>query len=234
VLGATEDRKTQGRPGQANTFGLLPGLPRNGGTCPGMTEGPRGCQRCEGRKVTWHCYAARLARFRPVIYQQLQRNTELLTKARASGKEGLLLQEFARFAGVESQAKKPWRYYRLHWSGDIFNEEYAVALRAAMARFPEIAFWGYTRSFFAVPILAGLINCQLYLSLDEENWKEGSRVHARFRRAGNIGISAMLKNKPEEGHFVPCPVDAGRMKQEQSCRRCRLCLTGKPVWFYMR
>ena len=231
----TEDRKTQGRPGQLNTFGLLPDLPENGGTCPGMTLGPGGCAERVGGKRTWHCYAARLARFRPRVYTPLEKNTQLLKKARLSGKEGLLLNEFVRFAGIESKVADPFWFYRLHWSGDIFNQEYAKALRAAMARFPEIHFWGYTRSFFAVPILAGLENCWLYLSLDSVNWEEGLAVWKKYRAAGNISVSCMSKECPTTGaHWIPCPVDSGRMKQEQSCSRCRRCLKGKAIWFYMR
>jgi len=233
MIQASEDRKVQGRKGQLNSFGLLPGLPCNGGTCPGMTTGSQGCCHEEQGKRTWHCYAARLAAFRPAIFQQLAHNTQLLQKARASGKEQYLLCEFVRFLAQEKRAAKPWRNYRLHWSGDIFNEEYAEALRSAMARFPEIFFWTYTRSFFAVPILAGLANLRLYLSLDEKNRDTGISVYNKWQRAGNISLSIMAKTHPP-GKFLPCPVDSGKMPQPLSCSRCRLCLVGKPVWFFMR
>ena len=218
-----------------NTFGLLPGLPKDDGTCPGMTFGVGGCQSCVKGRKTWHCYAGRLAGFRPTTRQILAANTKALREARPSGKEGLLLQEFARFAGVESKAAKPFWGYRLHWSGDIFDEAYARALKAAMARFPEISFWNYTRSFFAVPILAGLENCRLYLSLDAINWKEGFETYYRYVGAGNISVSCMTKERPAaEVPWVPCPVDSGKMSQEQSCSKCKLCLRGNPVWFYLR
>jgi hypothetical protein len=232
VLRPSEDRKVQGRNGQLNTFGLLPGLLEEGGTCPGLTEGPQACRSCQGGKTTWHCYAARLARFRPAIHSTLRHNTELLVKAKPSGKEQLLCCEFIRFLEAEQRATKPWLYYRLHWAGDIFDEEYADALRSAISRFPEISFWGYTRSFWAAPVLAGLKNCMLYLSLDDTNREEGERVWSRNRRAGNIKLSIMAKERPTG--YIACPVDAGRMPQEQSCSRCRICLKGRPVWFYLR
>ena len=236
MLQATEDRKTRGRPGQSNTFGLLPGFPQDGGSCPGMTVGVGGCQSCHKGKTTRHCYAARCIALRHRVRTVLANNTRLLREARPSGQEGLLLQEFARFTGVESAQKvKPFWGSRLHWSGDIFSEGYAKSLRAAMARFPEIQFWGYTRSWFAVPILAGMENCRMYLSLDSVNWKEGREVYRRYKRAGNISVSCMAKEKPPSGeHWLACPVDSGKMDQAQACSRCRLCLRGKPVWFYLR
>ena len=76
-------------------------------------------------------------------------------------------------------------YYRIHWSGDIFNEEYAKALASAIQLNSDIHFWGYTRSFFSVPHLCNLPNLTLYLSLDPVNIVQGLMVFAEHKRPNN-------------------------------------------------
>ena len=56
MIKPTDDRKTQAYRGQKNTFGLLPGKLDCGGTCPGATDGPGGCQeKPRGRQIAV-CY----------------------------------------------------------------------------------------------------------------------------------------------------------------------------------
>ena len=231
MITPTEDRKTRSCQGQSNTFGLSPGLPEDGGTCPGATCGPGGCLEKRG-PIQRTCYAERLARFRSCVGAVLRRITELLERSSFSAKVQLFAQEFSRFLGE----KKGEKNYRLHWSGDIPDREYARALGCAIARFPEIRFWGYTRSFFAVPLLAGLKNLRLYLSVDQVNRIEGLAVYRKYRKAGNVHLSFMSRERPTgfREKFLPCPVDTGKLEQLESCHKCRACFHGRTIWFKTR
>jgi hypothetical protein len=233
-LKPTADRKTQVRSSQKNTFGLLPGLPEDGGTCPGATGGCAGCLSKPNGRKTSICYVDRLMRGRKAIGRVLKSNTELFSEAIYSEKVLLLLREFKRFYETETKRKScdSELWYRIHWAGDIPDPEYAHALREAIEVFPFINFWGYTRSFFSVPMLAGLKNLRWYISLDDENRQEGLEVYNQFSDRGNIHLCWMRETCPDG--FRPCPVDSGRMELEYACQQCRLCLTGKPVWFKTR
>lgn len=229
-LKPTADRKTQAYSGQKNTFGLLPGSPSNGGTCPGATYGCGGCQYVPEGRIVPVCYVEKILRVRKAVARSLEFNTELFKGVSYQKKVLLLGREFMRFYREESKRRRVTEYwYRLHWSGDIPDPEYAHALREAIEMFPFINFWGYTRSFFSVPILAGLDNLRWYISLDDDNRQEGLEVYAKYQDRGNIHVCWMSDSCPDG--FCPCPVDVGRMELENACQKCKLCLTGKPVWF---
>jgi hypothetical protein len=170
---------------------------------------------------------------RKAVGNVLRYNTELFKSAIYSEKVLLLMREFLRFYKTEKKRKDdsdPW--YRIHWAGDVPDPEYAHALREAIEAFPKIKFWGYTRSFFSVPILAGLNNLRWYISLDDENRDEGLEVYNQFSDRENIHLCWMSEKCPDG--FRPCPVDAGRMELELACQKCRMCMTGKPIWFKTR
>lgn len=232
-LKPSADQKTQAYRGQKNTFGLMPGLPEDGGTCPGATGSCGGCQHVPEGRVTPICYVEKLLRIRKNVRKTLEYNTELFRESTYTEKVVLLLREFLRFYKQEKKKNKADEYwYRIHWSGDIPDEEYAHALREAIEHVPFINFWGYTRSFFSVPILAGLKNLRWYLSLDAVNKVEGLEVYNKFSHYGNLQISWMGET-PLDG-LIPCPVDIGKMELENACQKCKLCLNGKPIWFNTR
>ena len=175
-LKPSADQKTRFRPGQKNTFGLLPGPE---GSCPGATTGTGGCwYRAPGRK-THTCYVDNLMNFRPAIRQLLTHNLEILKAAETvEGMTAVLDREFTRFHDAEirhqrSTGDRTPLWYRIHWSGDFFNLDYARAVNAAIQRHPGINFWGYTRVFDAIPILKDLKNLTLYISLDPVNCDRG-------------------------------------------------------------
>jgi hypothetical protein len=181
-LKPTCDRKTKFWKGQKNTFGLLPGLE---GTCPGATLGPGGCQFIpEGRKLPM-CYVERSMSAYSGVKGVLEHNTRLLMSADLDTQCGLLDEEFDRFALAEKRrekkGEKPMLSYRYHWSGDIFDEQYAHALATTSAKHSNITFWGYTRSFFAVKHFAGIPNITLYLSLDPVNIHQGLVTYDEYK-----------------------------------------------------
>lgn len=175
----TSDRKTRFYKNQMNTFGLMPGDPAEGGTCPGCTKGPGGCWYLAPGRMTHECYVDGLMRCYSGIKAVLQHNTDLLRNAGSvAAMADILDAEFKRFEDAEfKRATKTGQplnnLYRLHWSGDVFSLDYAEALKRAMLRHPDIRFWAYTRTFEAVPILHQVPNLILYLSLDPCNIADG-------------------------------------------------------------
>ena len=235
MIKASSDRKTQEYPSQKNTFGTMPGLPEKGGTCPSATTGAGGCQHIyKGRKLP-DCYVEKLINIRKNVKNVLEHNTEILNKASYEEKVALFMKEFLRFYQAEERRCKPSKLlYRIHWSGDVPDEDYAQALKTAIEAMPMIGFWGYTRSFFTVPILRGIKNLRWYVSADDDNFKAAEKCWLDNRRFGNIHIAYMGKTKAklsDNTRLVPCPVDIGKKDLEQACPKCRLCVWGKPIWF---
>ena len=177
-LKPTSDRKTRFWTNQYNTFGLLPGPVKAGGTCPGCTTGEGGCWHLAKGRKTHTCYVDGLMGCYKGVKAILQHNTDLLKSSTREEMEDILSDEFNRFRRVElMHARKSSTaanlHYRLHWSGDVFSTVYAEALKAAMEASPDIQFWTYTRSWDIVPILCTVPNLKLYLSLDAQNILSG-------------------------------------------------------------
>ena len=255
ALKSTCDRKTKFHDTQRNTFGLLPGLE---GSCPGATTAPGGCWHIpEGRKLP-ECYVARTMSAYKAVRGVLEHNTRLLAAARLWEKIELLDDEFARFRAAElrreqaGHAKK--MTYRLHWSGDIFDDEYAKALASAIQLNSDINFWCYTRTFSAVPALCNIPNLILYLSLDPVNVQQGLSVFADNKNNQNnlqicymstennfdthLERAAQILTIRNNDHEPPglgwvtdkwplraCPVDIGKMKLEGGCAKCKQCIS---------
>jgi hypothetical protein len=137
-------------------------------------------------------------------------NTKLLTEATLWGKVELLDREFARYKASEIRRRKredidgdvPFDPYRLHWAGDIFNEEYAQALASAIQLNSDLHFWCYTRSFFAVPYLCNIPNLTLYLSLDPVNVQHGMMTFSEHKTdRNNLQICYMSPENDFEAHM---------------------------------
>ena len=186
-LKPTSNRKTKAYESQKNTFGLLPGKDHWNneirGTCPGATTGEGGCWNIpKGRKCA-ACYVTGTMSAYPGVYPALKYNTKVLCNPLlGSGAiRAILNEELKRFENNEMKRKvagKPYSMnYRLHWSGDVFDENYAGALSWAISDHPNIHFWCYTRSMFAVPYFANLDNINLYISLDPQNFDEGMTAY---------------------------------------------------------
>lgn len=185
---------------QKNSFGLMPGLPPYG-TCPGATTGEGGCAYVKPGTQTMTCYADQLSRM-PAVKRVLRHNTELMRGNDIAGMVSILAAEFRRFfvattkKGFDASTCK----YRLHWSGDIETAEYAQALSIAVAMFPDIQFWLYTRSFTKLGIghmraIAKRKNVILFFSTDVENWNASFATFVSMDPAqysGRLRIATML------------------------------------------
>lgn len=214
-LSLSTNQKVEFYKGHLNTFGTLPGLPEQGGTCPGATTGKGGCLSClkEGGKQAT-CYMDKELRAFPALKRKLERNT-LSVKTDAFESFNRCFRSFSARMRKREDGDK---CLRLYFSGDIDGMDTAQALRAAILANPSIRFWGYTRSCFSVGTLANLPNLALYVSADPCNTK---LAHITALRHG-VPVAWMGNDKPDG--FVTCPAVTGKVA---NCGQCRLCIKGK-------
>jgi hypothetical protein len=234
ALKLTNDRKTRLHKTQKNTFGLLPGKPREGGTCPGATKGEGGCQYVAPGKKNATCYVVGLMKAYTNVRNSLQHNTDLVKKATEAELVELFSDMFAEFKRIEvKRGNGDNLYFRHHWSGDMLNKKYCRALKTAMLRFPEINFWTYTRSWFALSILSDVPNLMLYISAEKDNLKHALKFYMDYEDNPNVAFAYMGEEKPDiKGmRMIPCPVDNQKMALEEACQKCKLCLKGKTIFF---
>ena len=236
---ASSDRKVKFWSNQYNTFGLLPGLPKAGGTCPGATCSEGGCWYIpEGRKLPV-CYACKIIHCYGGVRRILEHNTKLLTQANQREMERLITDELNRFrtkelAHAERNGTRPHLNYRLHWSGDLFSERYTRAWANVIRKNKDIMFWGYTRSFNWIKYFTRLPNLLIYLSIDPINKEQGLAAYRKWKRQiSGLRVAYMgTTNNLKELKLVPCPVDAGRLDLEEGCARCARCWkAGSNVYF---
>jgi ferredoxin len=166
----------------------------------------------------------------------LQHNTDETAEASHDALVAMFIEEFMRFYRDEKRRDKTQEYwYRIHWSGDVPDERYAHALKEAIEACPMVWFWGYTRSWFTLPIFAGVRNLQWYISADDDNFDEAWELYNEYLadEVPNISFAYMGDSKPEEyrHRLATCPVDVKKMELEGACQKCKLCLHGAPVYF---
>lgn len=134
------------------------------------------------------------------------------------------------------------REFRIHWSGDFFSTRYTSIWRRVISDSPRVRFWAYTRSFEYVPILEGLSNLTLYLSLDRENWREGLRCwrEAPWTRLSTMGLEHESRLLGEILHTLGeaagrrnlkvfnCPAVRGPLHGKVgACLDCRVCVDSR-------
>ena len=262
-LRRTVDRKTKFYPTQKNTFGLLPGPPDQGGSCPRCTRGEGGCW-CDqnGSPV---CYAATCCRIYKAAAKILKDNQEVVKGENVVGNLLQMLSDFqrenCRYAARNKTDADKFQYFRWHWSGDLFDTQYAEDVAKAIKLTHGIKHWIYTRSFDFAQMLRDLPNVVVYLSLDLCNWQEGMahyfrtglfrnpRIKVCFMAKTKDHVKAMLlvlKERPEifgdseavkdwvdNTNISTCPVDDHKMSLEYGCSKCRQCISkgNQLLWF---
>jgi hypothetical protein len=219
----TNNSKVRFKANHYNTFSLTQGDPKEGGTCPGMTEGPGGCAE--------KCYDKNLRKLYKAYASVEDHNTSLVVdKSPADMYE--TIKNSVMYWLLSGGNSTP--YFRIHTGGDFYNEEYAKAWVKVMQEYPGINFWAYTRSLFCVPILAEVKNLTLYLSCDPVNKDKVLKVYSGYRNYHNIAIAWMGNEIPEnlfsDKAFLVCPEVTGKLKNtktEGACSRCRACVDRK-------
>lgn len=208
-----------------NSFGLP-----SGSSCPGKTS------------FCTSCYGDRAERAMNGVSELLEYNLELLTTtADAYGVEGMaaLLQNMIlRYRAHNDRVRMPPedRIFRIHWDGDFFSTDYAEAWALVIKHNRAVQFWAYTRSFHGdvdvTPILAGLPNLALYLSIDADNAAAGHQalaahpsLLAAYCAVDYQTARALAPERPLTP--VPCPENTGRLALMDdgrgACVTCGIC-----------
>lgn len=205
----------------ANTFGLPSGTAFS---CPGATS------VCETV-----CYAGKLERLYKGVRENLLHNWNMLRDADEERAYGLLTDMMQDFI-TECNRRGADKAFRIHWDGDFFNIDYTRAWRRVIEATPEVRYWVYTRTDWAVPMLKGMPNLALYFSTDSENLP----VAEGLRRDHGVRL-AMLASTFAEGlaavkgvtgrPAARCPENTGQVPlispEGSACLRCNLCPTEK-------
>jgi len=231
MLKLTDNRKTSFKKNQFNTFGLMYGLPENGGTCPGATTGDGGCLDVRDGLKRQTCYMAKIVAIYKSVGNVLAANTALLTGKTVDEMEVVCKETVEAFI---KKSKGTDLFFRLHYSGDFFSKEYTEAWARVIAQFPQVRFWVYTRSHDMIDPLLGLDNITVFLSCDPSNFDKAKKVFEdKKEKHKNLGMAFMGNDAPEaEKHrWVKCPEITGKVNNETAgaCSKCRLCVDNYKV-----
>ena len=202
----------------ANTFGLPSGKAYS---CPGATS------VCESI-----CYAGKLEKVYKGVKNVLLTNWEQLKDANQQQMEALLYQMIDEF-DRDCEKRNAQKLFRIHWDGDFFSPTYTMAWKNVILAFPNIQFWVYTRSDFAVPILTGIDNLALYFSTDDDNWQLASELKksegvklAYLAQNFAMGKERMLQIVSKSA--IPCPENSKKLKlitdKGSACVTCGQCV----------
>lgn len=207
-----------GNPRIKNAFGLPSGKAYS---CPGATSV---CERI--------CYAGKIEkRYKNVLMPLIRNYENLLYADYLEGIPGMaalispMVMEFVR----ESEKHNAPKLFRIHWDGDFFSADYAEAWKRVILAFPDVQFWVYTRSFWVTPILSGIPNLSLYLSVDSDNESDAVQYRdmANFATLADTfgearGMGDRPSNCPELTGALPLISEAG-----SACVTCGLCVFGR-------
>lgn len=231
MLKLTGNSKTKFSKSHKNTFGLLHGLPKDGGTCVGATCGAGGCLDTRSGKKRKTCYVEKITQIYKNVGAVLLENTKQL-EGKTQEEMIVILRETVEAFIKKSPANK--LYFRLHWAGDFMNDDYVKAWSSVMKEFPNVRFWAYTRSYtektdFIAPLLE-CTNLSLYLSCDPVNVEEAKKVYEVYKlKHNNLGLAWMGNEAPDPTIFrwVKCPEITGKVvstDEAGACSKCRLCV----------
>lgn len=221
-----------------NTSGLFPGL-----SCPGATA-----------VCLSICYALAIAsRYKDSGRLLLHNTRQVLAAGDDVERIVRLLRPLIVLFRKESARHGTPLLYRLHWAGDFISLAYALAWAQIIDENPDIDFWGYTRSFQddlnVFPLLDGLDNLTLYVSVDRDNVDAAARLlvarpHLRVSTLGQDRVEAQeLLTRLGRGKAPMCPENVGRMPLVVTpdrrmrrpdvgehgvgaCAACRMCVDG--------
>jgi ferredoxin len=202
----------------ANAFGLPAGKAYS---CPGATS------VCE--KV---CYAGKLEKVYKGVRNILVSNFEQLQSTDLLGKVALLNEMIDGFR-KDCEKRNAEKLFRIHWDGDFYDEEYTRAWQMVVRLNPDVQFWAYTRSDFAVPLLIDIPNLALYFSTDSANRALGIKLKKQYGVKLAYLANTFAEGKEDfqaiqEKSAVPCPENNRKLplisEQGSACVRCSQCV----------
>ena len=215
---ANQVNKAGSQASMANTFGLPSG---KAFSCPGATS------VCETI-----CYAGNLERVFKGVRNVLVSNYEQLLATDLLGMVDLLNEMITDFKN-ECEKRNAEKLFRIHWDGDFFSEDYARAWNFVIRLNPDVQFWAYTRSDFAVPILIDIENLSLYFSADSAN----KDLAIALKKKYGVKLAYLAKDfktgkddfkQLQEKSAVPCPENNKKIKmiseKGSACVLCSQCV----------
>jgi Gene product 88 len=215
---ANQVNKAGSQASMANTFGLPSGKTFS---CPGATS------VCETI-----CYAGKLEKVFKGVRNVLVSNYEQLLATDLLGMVDLLNEMITDFKN-ECEKRNAEKLFRIHWDGDFFSEEYARAWNFVIRLNPDVQFWAYTRSDFAVPILIDIENLALYFSADSAN----KTLAWELKRKYGVKLAYLAKdfatgksdfNEQQEKSAIPCPENNKKIpmisEKGSACVTCSQCV----------
>jgi hypothetical protein len=140
-----------------------------------------------------------------------------------------MIDEFRKDCDKRSAEK----LFRIHWDGDFFNETYTIAWRNVIEANPDIQFWAYTRSDFAVPILINIPNLSLYFSTDMANRVLGIKLKKQYGVKLAYLATTFAEGKADfatiqDRSAVPCPENNKKLAlitdKGSACVTCSQCV----------
>lgn len=216
----TDNSKVRFKKKHANTFSLASGLPEHGGTCVNATKGEGGC--------VGKCYDVNLRKLYKMYASTEDYNTSLVLDADYDTQRKIIDNSISKWLLNGGHADP---YFRIHTGGEFFSEQYTRAWASVIEQRSGVRFWAYTRSLFAVPILAELKNLTLFLSCDPVNKEKVLEVYEKYKDYSNIAVAWMGNEIPDDlpndRQRLVCPEVSGNMKKQESkgaCARCRACV----------
>ena len=215
---ANQVNKAGNQASMANTFGLPSG---KAFSCPGATS------VCETI-----CYAGKLEKVFKGVRNVLVSNYEQLLATDTLGMIALI-DEMVQDFKQECEKRNAEKLFRIHWDGDFFSEDYTRAWHFVIRLNPDVQFWAYTRSDFAVPILIDIPNLALYFSADSANTK----LAWELKRKYGVKLAYLAKdfatgksdfNEQQEKSAVPCPENNRKIpmisEKGSACVMCSQCV----------
>lgn len=219
----TNRATSSGNAAIANAFGLLAG---SANSCPGATA------QCETV-----CYAGALETQYKNVLSRMRGNLDML-QGKSVWEMASMLAVMVNGFVVKSNRQGAPLLFRIHWDGDFFSRDYALAWRYVVMAYPEVTFWVYTRSFRepvnVLDLITGLDNLTVYLSADSDNVEDAREMQKRFpsvhlailARTFNDAKGMTNGNKayrcPEIDRRIPLITEKG-----SACARCGVCVFGR-------
>jgi hypothetical protein len=215
---ANQVNKAGTQASMANTFGLPSGKAYS---CPGATS------VCETI-----CYAGKLEKVFKGVRNVLVSNYEQLLATDTLGMIALIDEMIQDFK-AECEKRNAEKLFRIHWDGDFFSEDYARAWAFVIRLNPDVQFWAYTRSDFAVPILIDIQNLALYFSADSAN----KTLAWELKRQYGVKLAYLAKdfatgksdfNEQQDKSAIPCPENNKKIamisEKGSACVTCSQCV----------
>ena len=203
----------------ANSFGLPSSTNYS---CPGATS------FCE--KI---CYAGKIEKMYTAVKGILVNNWNALQGKSVEDMTVLLSDMISDFVKetdrINAKGNVASYDFRIHWDGDFFSRDYAMAWSIVIQRYSTVRFWAYTRTLDVVEILAGIPNLSLYISTDPINRDEANAVSERY----GVTVASLADTFVEAREAMPkgkaydCPENGKRMPlitpTGSACITCGIC-----------